>query len=125
MACLETGNVCELRSLPPPLPLSHPTPPSSHHRHHHHDYPHTHHHHHHPPHPTHFQAVLRVLHNKAVKEVSVHLRSPRRLIPVHINNAPPSYYILGGLVFTPVTVPLLRSEYGKVGFRLAGVEACV
>jgi hypothetical protein len=58
--------------------------------------------------------VLRVLHNKAVKEVSVRLRSPRRLIPVHINNRPPSYYILGGLVFTPVTVPLLRSEYGKV-----------
>lgn len=40
--------------------------------------------------------------------------APRR----HINNAPPSYYILGGLVFTPVTVPLLRSEYGKV--RVAG-----
>ncbi|KAL4419940.1 hypothetical protein ABPG75_007038 [Micractinium tetrahymenae] len=59
------------------------------------------------------EAVLRILHQRQVKEVSVRLRSPRRLVPVHINNAPPSYYILGGLVFTPVTVPLLRSEYGK------------
>ena len=42
------------------------------------------------------QARLRILHKGAVKEVSVRLRSPRRLIPVHINNAPPSYYILGG-----------------------------
>lgn len=35
------------------------------------------------------------------------------MIPVHINNNPPSYYIIAGLVFTPVTVPYLRSEYGK------------
>ena len=42
------------------------------------------------------QARLRILHKCQVKEVSVKLRSPRRLIPVHINNAPPSYYILGG-----------------------------
>jgi hypothetical protein len=42
------------------------------------------------------EARLRILHEGAVKEVSVRLRSPRRLIPVHINNAPPSYYILGG-----------------------------
>lgn len=60
------------------------------------------------------EARLRILHNRAVKEVCVRsLRSPRRLVPVHINNAAPSYFILGGLVFTPVTVPLLRSEYGK------------
>ena len=26
---------------------------------------------------------------------------------------PPSYFIFAGLVFTPVTVPYLRSEYGK------------
>ncbi|PSC74876.1 Protease Do-like 9 [Micractinium conductrix] len=56
---------------------------------------------------------LRILSDRKVKEVVVKLRSPRRLVPVHINNAPPSYFILGGLVFTPVTVPLLRSEYGK------------
>mmetsp|Transcript_6608 Transcript_6608/g.24533 ORF Transcript_6608/g.24533 Transcript_6608/m.24533 type:complete len:570 (+) Transcript_6608:152-1861(+) len=35
------------------------------------------------------------------------------LIPVHLKGASPSYYIVAGLVFTPVTVPYLRSEYGK------------
>jgi hypothetical protein len=58
-------------------------------------------------------AVLRILHDRKVKEVEVVLRPPKRLIPVHIDNNPPSYYIVGGLVFTPVTIPLLRSEYGK------------
>ena len=69
------------------------------------------------------QAVLRVLHARKERTVSVRLRSPRRLVPVHINNAPPSYFIVGGLVFTPATVPLLRSEYGKVGRAGQGREA--
>lgn len=47
--------------------------------------------------PPALQARLRILHEGQVQEVSVQLRSPRRLIPVHINNAPPSYYILGGV----------------------------
>ena len=58
-------------------------------------------------------AKLRILSNKEIKEVEVVLRPLYRLIPVHIDNRPPSYYILGGLVFTPVTIPLLRNEYGK------------
>ena len=33
------------------------------------------------------QAVLRVLHARKEKAVTVRLRSPRRLVPVHINNA--------------------------------------
>lgn len=32
---------------------------------------------------------------------------------MHIQGRPPSYFILAGLVFTPVCVPYLRSEYGK------------
>ncbi len=36
-----------------------------------------------------------------------------RLIPFHICGKPPSYFIVAGLVFTRVTVPYLRSEYGK------------
>jgi hypothetical protein len=31
----------------------------------------------------------------------------------HVQGAPPSYFIVAGLVFTPATVPYLRSEYGK------------
>lgn len=30
-----------------------------------------------------------------------------------MQGAPPSYFIVAGLVFTPATVPYLRSEYGK------------
>ncbi len=37
-----------------------------------------------------------------------------RLVPFHTNGKPPSYFIIAGLVFTPVTVPYLKSEYGKV-----------
>eukprot|EP00887_Chlorella_sp_A99_P000136 scaffold16.g136.t1 len=59
------------------------------------------------------KATLRVLHDGKEEEVEVMLQGSTRLIPVHINNRPPSYYIFGGLVFSPVTVPLLRSEYGK------------
>ena len=52
---------------------------------------------------------------EAARQVSVEveLRAPHRLIPVHIMEKPPTYFIMGGLVFTPVTVPYLRSEYGK------------
>lgn len=58
-------------------------------------------------------ATLTVWSGGKLKEVSVELRPPTRLIPVHIQNRPPSYFIYGGLVFTPVTVPLLRAEFGK------------
>lgn len=54
-----------------------------------------------------------ILSNGAVKEVELQLKASQRLIPVHINGHPPSYYIFGGLLFTPATIPFLRSEYGK------------
>ncbi|CAL8470933.1 g10475 [Coccomyxa elongata] len=59
------------------------------------------------------QASVRVLKGGAERTLTVNLRSPHRLIPVHIGGRPPPYFILGGLVFTQVTVPYLRSEYGK------------
>ena len=34
-------------------------------------------------------------------------------MPYHTKGKPPSYFIVAGLVFTAVTVPYLRSEYGK------------
>lgn len=40
-------------------------------------------------------------------------QAPVRLIPFHLSGRPPTYFIVGGLVFTPVSVPYLRSEYGK------------
>jgi hypothetical protein len=54
-----------------------------------------------------------VLHKGVARTVSVALQAPVRLIPFHIKGAPPSYFIVAGLVFTPATVPYLRSEYGK------------
>ena len=124
-----------LSSLPPSLPPSTLPPPSYHPStrsppSHPPTHPPLHPHHPHHPHPHHTAAPggtprhlqkykgdvvhLRVLHARRERGVSAALRAPRRLIPVHINQAPPSYFICGGLVFSPVTVPLLKSEYGKV-----------
>lgn len=47
------------------------------------------------------------------KKMTVRLAQPVRLIPVHIKGRPPSYFIIAGLVFGQVSVPYLRSEYGK------------
>lgn len=58
-------------------------------------------------------AELEVLHKGETKTVTVVLQAPVRLIPFHTKGKPPSYFIMAGLVFTPVTVPYLRSEYGK------------
>ena len=48
-------------------------------------------------------------------------QAPVKLVPyvVPLGN-PPSYFIVAGLVFTTVTVPYLKSEYGKV--RISGIQ---
>lgn len=46
-------------------------------------------------------------------QVSVELRPAKKLVPVHIEGRPPSYFIAAGLVFTPVVEPFLASEYGQ------------
>lgn len=45
---------------------------------------------------------MRVLQKGVERKLRVSLRSPHRLIPVHIQGRPPPYFILGGLVFTQV-----------------------
>ncbi|GLC35506.1 Protease Do-like 9 [Pleodorina starrii] len=59
------------------------------------------------------EAELVVLHEGQQRTVRVSLRAPVRLVPFHTRGLPPSYFIVAGLVFTAVTVPYLRSEYGK------------
>eukprot|EP00798_Chlamydomonas_sp_ICE-L_P019876 gene19876-26576_t len=59
------------------------------------------------------EAALSLLHAGKEVTVKVKLLAPVRLIPWHILNKPPSYFIVAGLMFTPITVPYLRSEYGK------------
>ncbi|WOL13804.1 protease Do-like 9 [Canna indica] len=59
------------------------------------------------------KALVKVLRNSKVYEFNIKLASQRRLIPSHIKGKPPSYYIIAGFVFSAISVPYLRSEYGK------------
>ncbi|KAL8097956.1 protease Do-like 9 [Apium graveolens] len=58
-------------------------------------------------------AAITVLRNSETLKFDIKLASNRKLIPVHIKGRPPSYYIIAGFVFTTVSVPYLRSEYGN------------
>ncbi|KAF8723565.1 hypothetical protein HU200_021519 [Digitaria exilis] len=59
------------------------------------------------------KARVKVLRNSKIHEFNIKLATHKRLIPAHIKGRPPSYYIVAGFVFTVVSVPYLRSEYGK------------
>ncbi|CAL5037730.1 unnamed protein product [Urochloa decumbens] len=59
------------------------------------------------------KAHVKVLRNSKIHEFNIKLATHKRLIPAHIKGRPPSYYIVAGFVFTVVSVPYLRSEYGK------------
>ncbi|KAG2308000.1 hypothetical protein Bca52824_027748 [Brassica carinata] len=58
-------------------------------------------------------ALVKILRNKEILEFNVKLAIHKKLIPAHICGKPPSYFIVAGFVFTTVSVPYLRSEYGK------------
>ncbi|KAM6594242.1 hypothetical protein CsatA_001945 [Cannabis sativa] len=58
-------------------------------------------------------AAIRVLRNSEILNFDIELVTHKRLIPAHNRGRPPSYYIIAGFVFTTVSVPYLRSEYGK------------
>jgi S1-C subfamily serine protease len=46
--------------------------------------------------------------------VRVNLQRPVRLVPYHLDpGRRPSYFVFGGLVFTPLSAGYLRSEYGR------------
>lgn len=55
-------------------------------------------------------ARVKVLRKSKTLEFKIKLNAHKRLIPAHIKGKPPSYYIVGGFVFTTVSVPYLRSE---------------
>ncbi|MBA0732210.1 hypothetical protein Gogos_016315, partial [Gossypium gossypioides] len=57
-------------------------------------------------------SAIKVLRNSEILNFNIKLTSHRRLIPAHNKGRPPSYYIIAGFVFTTVSVPYLRSEYG-------------
>ncbi|XP_065876370.1 protease Do-like 9 [Euphorbia lathyris] len=58
-------------------------------------------------------ATVKVLRNSESMSFDIKLSTHRRLVPPHVKGRPPSYYIVAGFVFTTVSVPYLRSEYGK------------
>lgn len=58
-------------------------------------------------------AAIKVLRSKKILEFNIKLATQKRLIQAHIKGVPPSYYIIAGFVFTTISVPYLRSEYGK------------
>uniref|UniRef100_A0A2P2MRP9 Protease Do-like 9 n=1 Tax=Rhizophora mucronata TaxID=61149 RepID=A0A2P2MRP9_RHIMU len=57
-------------------------------------------------------ATIKVLRNSETLNFDIKLLSHRRLIPPHVKGRP-SYYIIAGFVFTVVSIPYLRAEYGK------------
>ncbi|GJN22243.1 hypothetical protein PR202_gb09795 [Eleusine coracana subsp. coracana] len=59
------------------------------------------------------KALVKVLRNSKVHEFKIRLATHKRLIAAHVKGRPPSYYIVAGFVFAAVSVPYLRSEYGK------------
>lgn len=58
-------------------------------------------------------STIRVLRNAEVLNFNIKLASHKRLIPAHNKGRPPSYYIIAGFVISTISVPYLRSEYGK------------
>ena len=56
---------------------------------------------------------VRILRKGKAMTFQVPLVGVPRLVPVHIEGVPPSYFIVAGIVFTAVCVPYLKSEYGK------------
>uniref|UniRef100_A0ACD5ZRG7 Uncharacterized protein n=1 Tax=Avena sativa TaxID=4498 RepID=A0ACD5ZRG7_AVESA len=59
------------------------------------------------------KAHVKLLRNSKIQEFNIKLAIHKKLIPAHIKGRPPSYYIVAGFVFMVVSVPYLRSEYGK------------
>ncbi|GAX84374.1 hypothetical protein CEUSTIGMA_g11796.t1 [Chlamydomonas eustigma] len=59
------------------------------------------------------ESELRILKKGKEVNLKIKLQAPIKLVPFHTDGKPPSYFIVAGLVFTAVTVPYLRSEYGK------------
>ncbi|KAI8477127.1 MAG: trypsin-like serine protease [Monoraphidium minutum] len=58
------------------------------------------------------EARLEVLRDGEVLSVTAKLSKPASLVPPHLGNADPSYFLVSGLVFVACSEPYLESEYG-------------
>jgi len=59
------------------------------------------------------ECELAVLRGGQLMQLQVKLSKPGQLVPPHIGNQDPSYFIAAGLVFTVACEPYLQSEYGR------------
>jgi hypothetical protein len=66
--------------------------------------------------------AVKVLRDGAHKDLNLTLLAPHSLIPPHLADRDPSYFIISGLVFTVVTEPYLKSEFGGDFTEMAPVE---
>ena len=57
-------------------------------------------------------AVLDVWRQEGKVQLTVQLMRPRLLVPLHLTNADPSFFVVGGIIFTVLSEPYLLSEYG-------------
>ncbi|WJX70168.1 Protease Do-like 10, mitochondrial [Trifolium repens] len=69
------------------------------------------------------KAVVRVMRDGQVLELSIILRPIQPLVPVHQFDKLPSYYIFAGLVFVPLTQPYLH-EYGEDWYNASPRRLC-
>uniref|UniRef100_A0A1D2A691 PDZ domain-containing protein n=1 Tax=Auxenochlorella protothecoides TaxID=3075 RepID=A0A1D2A691_AUXPR len=67
-------------------------------------------------------ASLRVLREGKELDLCIKLMRPDFLVPHHLFNKDPSYFVVAGLVFTNLTEPYLASEFGPDYLREAPVK---
>lgn len=58
------------------------------------------------------QAVLDVWRDGQEVQLTIQLMRPRLLVPLHLANADPSFFVVAGIIFTVCSEPYLLSEYG-------------
>ena len=67
---------------------------------------------------------MKVLRDGQPLELRYRLMQRRPLVPVlHGVDCVPSYFIVGGLVFVPLSIPFLEHAYGRMPL-LASLEGC-
>jgi hypothetical protein len=55
----------------------------------------------------------KVLRKGQIVDLDIELKSQPHLVSMHLRGAAPSYFIVGGLVFTVLTVPYMKAQYGE------------
>jgi len=70
------------------------------------------------------ECKLTIIRAGQIMDVVVKVENPRNLVPVHLFDKLPSYYIYAGLVFSVLSRPFLHHEYGKSWARKAPIRLC-